>query len=167
MHTLDQNYTASLEALRAQHASALAATRHSIDAAYRAQWKAKNREIEIIKQEAAREIGDMEKACEVKALQMEKAVLEQREEKVREMAAAVQKARHEVEDLWERRWAERMSVEGEEKRRTEREHLEQMERVMGEFRRMEEGEKAGESGRNRRDTDEEADVDLANLESLR
>lgn len=142
VRTLDQNYTTSLETLRAQHASDLASTRHSIDAAYRAQWKAKNREIEVIRQEAAKEVEEvkqecakemerMEKGCEDNARQMERAIIEHREQKDREMAVAVLKARHEVEDLWERRWAERMKVEEEEKRRREREHLVQIERVMG------------------------------------
>lgn len=155
VRTLDQNYTTSLENLRTQHASDLASTRHSIDAAYRAQWKAKNREIEVIRQEAAREVEEvkkecaremerMEKECEVNARQMERAIIEHREQKDREMAVAVLKARHEVEDLWERRWAERMKVEEEEKRRREREHLAQMERVTTSVRKtLEAEERAG------------------------
>ncbi|KAI4201524.1 MAG: hypothetical protein LQ346_002160 [Caloplaca aetnensis] len=161
VRTLDQNYTASLEKLRAQHASDLASTRHSIDAAYRAQWKAKNREIEVIRQEAAREIEEvkkesakelesLEKGCEANARQMERAILEHREQKDNEMAVAVLKARHEVEDLWERRWAERMKVEGEEKKRREREHLVQIEKVTGGARKtLGKEERVGGEGRDR------------------
>ncbi|KAL8983237.1 MAG: hypothetical protein Q9177_005032 [Variospora cf. flavescens] len=131
VRTLDQNYTSSLAALRAQHARDLAATRHSIDAAYRAQWKAKGREIELVKQEAAlemetvkreatREVEQMRKECEGNARQMEQAIVEHTEQKDREMQAAVKRARHEVEDMWERRWSERMRLEVEEKKRRER-----------------------------------------------
>ncbi|KAI4141838.1 MAG: hypothetical protein LQ341_003405 [Variospora aurantia] len=142
VRTLDQNYTSSLAALRAQHARDLAATRHSIDAAYRAQWKAKGREIELVKQraalemetvkrdaareievvkrEATREVEQMRKECEGNARQMEQAIVEHTEQKDREMQAAVKRARHEVEDMWERRWSERMRVEVEEKNRRER-----------------------------------------------
>ncbi|KAL8644372.1 MAG: hypothetical protein Q9210_007289 [Variospora velana] len=168
VRTLDQNYTSSLAALRTQHARDLGATRHSIDAAYRAQWKAKGREIELMKQEAAlemetvkrdaareieevkreatREVEQMRKECEGNARQTERAIVEHTEQKDREMQAAVQKARHEVEDMWERRWSERTRVEAEEKKRRERgffeeqwgrekELLEQIPKVMGGIRR--------------------------------
>ncbi|KAI4112374.1 MAG: hypothetical protein LQ345_006471 [Seirophora villosa] len=140
VRTLDQNYTASLAALRAQHARDLAATRHSIDAAYRTQWKAAARdtelakqdaarEVEAVKQEAARAAEAMRRECEGNARQMERAIVEHAEQKEWEMQAAVQRARHEVEDLWERRWRERARVEAEEKARREREYLEELERV--------------------------------------
>ncbi len=93
------------------------------------------REIEEVKKESAKELEILEKGCEAKARQMERAILEHKEQKEKEMAVAVLKARHEVEDLWERRWAERMKVEGEEKKRREREHLVQIEKVMGGARR--------------------------------
>ncbi|KAI4143901.1 MAG: hypothetical protein L6R39_004394 [Caloplaca ligustica] len=120
VRTLDQNYTAELERLRAQHTQELAATRHDIDQAYRVQWKAKNQEIERIREEAAEEIEKVRKELgeRVKGLEeevervkgsLEEGLREKEEEKERE----VQKARHQVEDLWERRWIERGRVEGE------------------------------------------------------
>ncbi|KAL8932547.1 MAG: hypothetical protein Q9211_006252, partial [Gyalolechia sp. 1 TL-2023] len=53
VRTLDQNYTTELGELRAQHSQELATIRNDIDAAYRTQWKAKNRENEKIREEAA------------------------------------------------------------------------------------------------------------------
>ena len=53
VRTLDQNYTLELERLRKEHEQALATTRHNIDQAYREQWKAKNREIERIREQTA------------------------------------------------------------------------------------------------------------------
>ncbi|KAL9012689.1 MAG: hypothetical protein Q9173_002555, partial [Seirophora scorigena] len=106
VRTLDQNYTTSLAALRAQHARDLAATRHSIDAAYRTQWKAAARdtelakqdaarEVEAVKQEAARAAEAMRRECEGNARHIERAIVEHAEQKEWEMQAAVQRARHE------------------------------------------------------------------------
>ncbi|KAL8720135.1 MAG: hypothetical protein Q9225_002950 [Loekoesia sp. 1 TL-2023] len=104
VRTLDQNYTAELDRLRAQHIQELAAIRNEIDSAYRAQWKSKNREIERIREEAAVEIDQVRKECEANISKMERELLEQKEQKDKEMGMAVEKARHEVEDLWEKRW---------------------------------------------------------------
>ncbi|KAL8705308.1 MAG: hypothetical protein Q9201_001554 [Fulgogasparrea decipioides] len=126
VRTLDQNYTAAIERLRQEHAQAIATTRYDIDQAYRTQWKEKNREIERIREEAAlakdREVDQIrvENEARVKAL----------EERVKELAnelngqkqsqdAAIEKARHEIEDLWERRWRDRIKIEREEKARSE------------------------------------------------
>ncbi|KAI4124049.1 MAG: hypothetical protein LQ338_005003 [Usnochroma carphineum] len=137
VRTLDQNYTAELDKLRAQHAQELATTRHDIDAAYRAQWKAKNREIERIREEAAVEIEHMRKECEarISALETEvgtvQAHLEQRLlEKEEEKQGAVQKARHEIEDMWEKRWSDRTRVENEERKRLEEAHRKEMDRAV-------------------------------------
>lgn len=118
VRTLDQNYTAELERLRAQHEQELATIRNDIDAAYRTQWKAKNREIEKIREEAAVEIDQARKETS----EMEQELLEQKERKDEDVRILVQKARHEVEDLWERRWRDRTRVESEERERMEREH---------------------------------------------
>ena len=121
VRTLDQNYTAELDRLRSHHAQELAVIRNEIDAAYRAQWKAKNREIERIREEVAVEIEQGRAECEASASRMELALQEQKERMEGEMQVAVEKARHEVEDMWERRWSDRGKVEREERKRAEEE----------------------------------------------
>ncbi|KAL9598243.1 MAG: hypothetical protein Q9219_004602 [cf. Caloplaca sp. 3 TL-2023] len=115
VRTLDQNYTAELARLRAQHASELASIRNEIDAAYRAQWKAKNREIEKAKEEAAVEVDNARKEYGV----LERALEQQREEQEKATKVLVEKARHEVEDVWEKRWRDRARLEDEERMRME------------------------------------------------
>ncbi|KAI4179930.1 MAG: hypothetical protein L6R41_007555 [Letrouitia leprolyta] len=118
VRTLDQNYTAELERLRAQHEQELATIRNDIDAAYRTQWKAKNREIEKIREEAAVEIDQAQQ----ETLEIERELSELREQRDEVMRVLVEKARHEVEDLWEKRWRDRTRVEREERERMEKEH---------------------------------------------
>ncbi|KAL8951584.1 MAG: hypothetical protein Q9222_002439 [Ikaeria aurantiellina] len=133
VRTLDHNYTASIEALRQQHAQQLAMTRHDIDQAYRAQWKAKNREIEKIREEAAMakdlEVSRLRTEYESKFHKLEDQVKElERQAVSREYEAvkaewqaeekkeiSVERARHEVEDLWEKRWNDRTRVENDER----------------------------------------------------
>ncbi|KAL8710679.1 MAG: hypothetical protein Q9220_004697 [cf. Caloplaca sp. 1 TL-2023] len=130
VRTLDQNYTAAVEALRQQHAQQLALTRHDIDQAYRAQWKAKNREIERIREETAtaKEIEvlqlrtDFESKFErlqSQVIKLQGALLTQAEEAAEKERKAVEKARHEVEDVWERRWQDRTKIENDEKQKAE------------------------------------------------
>ncbi|KAI4214445.1 MAG: hypothetical protein L6R36_009421 [Xanthoria steineri] len=132
VRTLDSNYTAELERVRQQHAQEVALTRHNIDAAYRAQWKAKNREIEKIREEAAAardeavhriraEADARVRGLEEKVKGLEAALVAQAEEGSEERDRAVERARHEVEDLWERRWRDRARIEEEEKARAEEE----------------------------------------------
>ena len=139
VRTLDSNYTAELERLRQKHAQELAVarqeqaqelalTRHEIDAAYRAQWKAQNRENERIREEAAKardeevqrirtESDTKVKNMEERVMDLEKALVVQVEEGYEDREKAVEKARHEVEDLWEKRWRDRARIEEEEKER--------------------------------------------------
>lgn len=130
VRTLDSNYTAEVERLRQKHAQELAVTRHDIDQAYRAQWKAKNREIEKIREEAAaakdvevhaiRVKSELRVArLEEKVRQLETMLTEQAEMKDEEHRRAINKARHEIEDLWEKRWSDRSRVESEERERAE------------------------------------------------
>ncbi|KAL8765890.1 MAG: hypothetical protein Q9209_007191, partial [Squamulea sp. 1 TL-2023] len=144
VRTLDSNYTAELERLRQKHAQELAVTRHDIDAAYRAQRKVELREMERFKEEAAA-ARDLEikqiraerdatvlglegkiRGLEEKVQEMERALAAGVEEGVEERRVAVEKARHEVEDLWERRWRDRARVEGEERERAEAEREEKL-----------------------------------------
>lgn len=113
--------------------------RHDIDSAYRTQWKIKNWEIEREKEQAALTVKRMRKECDNRVVELEKEldrVNVEMAEMERMKGFAVEKARHEVEDMWERMWAERMRVEGEERQRKEREHLEQMKRIVEGVRRV-------------------------------
>ncbi|KAL9002645.1 MAG: hypothetical protein Q9188_004445 [Gyalolechia gomerana] len=122
VRTLDQNFTIELDRLHAQHARELATLRNDIDAAYRTQWKAKNREIEKVREEAAVEVHNAHKECEASVSKMERELAEEREQKHEEVMHLVERARHEVEDLWERRWSDWTRVENEERERMEIEH---------------------------------------------
>ncbi|KAL8693275.1 MAG: hypothetical protein Q9218_001876 [Villophora microphyllina] len=126
VRTLDQNYTAAIERLRQEHVQQLALTRHDIDQAYRAQWKAKNQQIERIREEAAAakdlEVEKIRSENELRVQTLEERVSQlERElgEQTERQDAAVEKARHEIEDIWEKRWSDRNKVENEEKARIE------------------------------------------------
>ncbi|KAL8672879.1 MAG: hypothetical protein Q9168_002688 [Polycauliona sp. 1 TL-2023] len=130
VRTLDSNYTADCERLRQKYAQEVAATRHEIDAAYRAQWKAQNRENEKIREEAAKardeEVQRIQTESDVKVRVLEERVLElestlvaQAQHGLEEREKAIEKARHEVEDLWEKRWRDRARIEAEEKQRAD------------------------------------------------
>ncbi|KAL8726177.1 MAG: hypothetical protein Q9181_006156 [Wetmoreana brouardii] len=134
VRTLDQNYTAAVERLRQEHAQAIAMTRHDIDQAYRTQWKQKNREIERIREEAAvakdREVDQVrtENEARVKALEEKVNGLENElDGQKQSQDAAIEKARHEIEDLWEKRWRDRIKIEREEKARSEKDWKSRME----------------------------------------
>lgn len=133
VRTLDQNYTAAIERLRQEHVQEIAATRHDIDQAYRAQWKVKNQQIERIREEAAmvrdEEIETLRalyeerfRDMEEKVSRLERELAEQKEGQ----AGAIEKARHEIEDLWEKRWSDRAHVEQQERARAEVARLAQL-----------------------------------------
>ncbi|KAL8954260.1 MAG: hypothetical protein Q9183_007233 [Haloplaca sp. 2 TL-2023] len=124
VRTLDQNYTAAIERLRKEHVQEIATTRHDIDQAYRAQWKVKNHQIERIREEAAKardeEIASLRALYEERYKDMEEKVSRLEKELQAEkdkQQVAVEKARHEVEDVWEKRWSDRNEVEKSEKQR--------------------------------------------------
>lgn len=148
MRTLDSNYTAELERLRQKHAQDLALTRHEIDSAYRTQWKAQNRENEKIREEAAKakdeevqrikaESNARVRDLEEKVKELERQMVAQVEEWHEERENAIERARHEVEDLWERRWRDRARIEEEEKERAEIEREKERAEVVREKQRVE------------------------------
>ncbi|MCJ1483406.1 hypothetical protein MMC06_003573 [Schaereria dolodes] len=112
--------------LRQSHATELSSLRHSIDAAYRHVLKTKDAEVESMRSATAMQISSLESAHGrlLEKLQAEieegKTSREMREGEMRqEMETAVQKARNEIEDLWEGRWKDRTNVWKEEGRRRE------------------------------------------------
>ncbi|KAL8867665.1 MAG: hypothetical protein Q9174_005514 [Haloplaca sp. 1 TL-2023] len=127
VRTLDQNYTAAIERLRQEHVKEIATTRHDIDQAYRAQWKVKNQQIERIREEATKardeEIASLRGLYEERYKDMEEKVSRLENELQAEKdkrQVAVEKARHEVEDVWEKRWSDRNEVEKSEQQRINR-----------------------------------------------
>ena len=121
---LDRIYKAHEQQLRA-HEQELAATREAVDQAYRKEWKAKNREIERVREEAAAGIAEMQETLdrELEECALRVAALEERIRSLsaahddslarvqrdaadrvdalhEEYRAAIEKARHAIEDLW-------------------------------------------------------------------
>ena len=132
VRTIDENHARQLARLREDHERELSMTRNAIDEAYRKEFKAKNREIERIREEAANEIENIrrESAADVAAAQEEVETISsdhdlavsriQQENAERmvvlheEHSAAIEKAKHAIEDLWEGRWHDRTKVANEE-----------------------------------------------------
>lgn len=103
------------------HGKELAAMRHEIDQAYRKEWKAKNREVEKIREEANTVVATLE--LEIKRLiaMHEKSVLRMQDETSEQISrlekeheVAIVKARNAIEDLWETRWNDRSLIVKEE-----------------------------------------------------
>ncbi|KAL6717561.1 hypothetical protein ACLMJK_005476 [Lecanora helva] len=128
VRTIDENHARQLARIHEDHERELAGTRNAIDEVYRKEFKAKNREIERIREEAANEIESVRKqaAADVAAIKDEIADLNaqndaniariQQENSERlimlheEYQTAIEKAKHAIEDLWEGRWHDRAKV---------------------------------------------------------
>ena len=128
VRTIDENHARQLARIYQAHEQELAATRNAIDEAYRKEFKAKNREIERVREEAANNIEQIrrEAAADVAAVQEELETLSSthddivariRRENTEQMVllheehqAAIEKARNAIEDLWEGRWHDRTKV---------------------------------------------------------
>ena len=124
MRTIDSNHRAEISRLTDAHTRQLDATRHSIDAAYRAELRASHGrhqeataelhaeldslklEIERLTDVVAHKSGETDSAREGFALREAELEVERKE--------AVRKARNEVEDVWEDRWRDRMRLAAEE-----------------------------------------------------
>ena len=106
VRTIDQNHTRELANLTQEHERRLAAIRNEIDQEYRREWKIRNREVEQIREEADSTIAQLQKD----ATNQIAALVEAHE-------IATVKARNAIEDLWERRWSDRVRLEAEEAQR--------------------------------------------------
>ena len=128
VRTIDSRYTSELERLRQEiaalqqsHAEELALMRNNIDAAYRDVLKKRNKEVEKAKESAASRAEELEKEVQRWKVETEGkvAILERENEVERERMAErhqmeVERERNAVEDVWERRWRERMDLVEEE-----------------------------------------------------
>jgi len=135
VRTIDHNHARQLARIHSAHELELASLREAIDQAYRKEWKAKNREMERVREEVANEIEQVrrEGAANVAAMKEEIQTLSATHEDTvariqeenadrlfmlnEEHQAAVEKARNAIEDLWEGRWNDRTQVAAEETKR--------------------------------------------------
>lgn len=105
------------------HEKDLAAMRHEIDQAYRKEWKAKNREVEKIREEANTVVATKEIEVERRITTHEGTVLRMQHETSEQIMllekaheVLIDKARNAIEDLWETRWSDRTRIVKEEAR---------------------------------------------------
>ena len=143
---IDETHRRQVARINQAHEQELAAMRDAIDKAYRKEFKAKDREVERIRAEAADDMAALEESkvreldCireegEAKAAALEGEIeavrreceevvgrlrweAEEREEEMREgFEKAVEKACNAIEDVWEGRWNDRSKLAVEEARR--------------------------------------------------
>ena len=143
---IDETHRRQVARINLAHEQELAAVRDAIDKAYRKEFKAKDREIERIRAEAAGDVAALEESkvrevdrvrdegeAKVKALEGEVEAVrreceevvgrlrweaEEREKEMREgFEKAMEKACNAIEDVWEGRWKDRSKFGMEEARR--------------------------------------------------
>ncbi len=110
-----------IQHLAEAHEKELAAVRHEIDQAYRKEWKAKNREVEKIREEANTVVATLEIEVERLITTHEDTVLRMQHETSEQIMqlekaheVAIDKAKNAIEDLWETRWSDRTHIVKEE-----------------------------------------------------
>lgn len=110
-----------IQHLAEAHEKELAAMRHEIDQAYRKEWKARNREVEKIREEANTVVATLELEIERLITTHEDTVLRMQHETSEQIMrleeaheVAIDKARNAIEDLWETRWSDRTRIVKEE-----------------------------------------------------
>lgn len=143
---IDETHRRQVARINLAHEQELAAVRDAIDKAYRKEFKAKDREIERIRAEAAGDVAAIEESkvrevdrmrdegeAKIKALEEEvEAVRKECEEEVKRLRweaeeregemregfeKAMEKACNAIEDIWEGRWKDRSRFGMEEARR--------------------------------------------------
>ena len=135
VRTIDEQYTSELDRLRQElsaqqdrHVEEVALMRNNVDSAYRQVLRKRDQEVEQAKREAATRVYELEK--EVLASKAENArqiaethdqIAKEKEAMLEEHAKNVERERNSVEDVWERRWRDRMSLLDEEASRRVRE----------------------------------------------
>lgn len=135
VRTIDERYTSELDRLKQElsaqqdrHVEEVALMRNNVDGAYRQVLKARDQQVEKAKGEAATKVFELEK--EVLASKADNArkiaethdqIAKEKEAMLEEHAKNVERERNAVEDVWERRWRDRMSLLDEEASRRVRE----------------------------------------------
>lgn len=110
-----------IQRLAEAHAKELASLRHEIDQAYRKEWKAKNREVEKIREETNTRVATLEIELQRLITTHEDTVLRMQHEASEQIMrleeaheVAIDKARNAIEDIWENRWNDWTSIVKEE-----------------------------------------------------
>ncbi|KAL8741538.1 MAG: hypothetical protein Q9190_005866 [Brigantiaea leucoxantha] len=136
--------------LKRSHEQEISSLRHNIDQAYRKDWRAKNREVERIREEAAahiateleqrdKQIEDASISHVTRVDQLESEIERLKQEAEDQIlaltdshASTIARERHAIEDVWEARWNDRSRVEAEEKRRMEFSHQQRLAQALSE-----------------------------------
>ena len=128
VRTIDSRYTAEVARLTNENQKAaeefdreVARMRNEIDATYRNVLKERDKAVERAREEAASRVEELEKVvrawkveCQERLEETEVVATETKERLRAEGERQASKARHEVEDVWERRWRDRMALVDEE-----------------------------------------------------
>lgn len=142
VRTIDENHARQLarlyeahdQQLRA-HEQELAATRDAVDQVYRKEFKAKDRQVERVREEAAASVAAIEREMEkvrneasadisaleaeirVQSMAHEETIASMQQDAIDQVVslhdeyqAAIDKARNAIEDLWEGRWNDRLRL---------------------------------------------------------
>ena len=112
--------------LTQEHERNLAVTRHEVDQAYRKEFKAKNREVEKFREEANSRVASIETELQ-RLIAVHEETVSRMQQEASEHATvlkeahevAIDKARNEIEDMWEGRWSDRTRLAMEEARRVD------------------------------------------------
>lgn len=110
VRTIDQNHVNQTRRLKEAHREELGATRHAIDQAYRKEFKAKNHEIEKVREEMA----SLSAAHDATIARIQREVIEKATEQAQAHQLAIDKACNAIEDMWEGRWNDRIRLADEE-----------------------------------------------------
>ena len=141
---LTQAHDAELAAARDEihklteaHKKELAATRHEIDQVYRKEFKAKNREVEKIREEANTRVATFETELQRMITTHEDTVLSMQQEASEQFASleeahavAIDKARNGIEDIWMIRWSDQARLAREEAQRENMKHQRDLEKAV-------------------------------------
>jgi hypothetical protein len=148
VRTIDQNHALELAQIANEHERKLAqaikeqerelaAVRHEIDQAYRREWKAKNREVEKFREEANARVANLEAEYHNLIIAHAATAARLQQENSDQIAAlvdaheiSIDKARNEIEDLWEGRWSDRVRLAAEEARILDLENQRRLEKAV-------------------------------------
>lgn len=113
VRTIDQNHINQMRRLKEAHQEELGTTRHAIDQAYRSVLKARNREVERMREEMASLSAEHDAAI----ARLQREAIEQATEQSQAHHVALDKACNAIEDVWEARWSDRIRLADEEARK--------------------------------------------------
>ena len=118
VRTIDQTHVNQMNRLKEAHQEELGAMRHAIDQAYRKELKAKNREVEKMREEMA----SLSATHDATIARLQREAVEQAAEQAQAHEVAIAKACNAIEDVWEARWNDRIRLADEEASKRESLH---------------------------------------------